>query len=100
MVHRCSSNCTLIRLEAHSRRHAWYVKPSQTIPSFEVRLTFTSAFSRDTFRSPCRQIRKEMVVSVELVLFLLPVLMDCVGLQVLYPPSRENLLTYLRLVRW
>jgi hypothetical protein len=31
-----------------------------------------------------------MVVIIELVLLLLPVLMGCGGLQVIYPPSREK----------
>jgi hypothetical protein len=95
IIHRCSPNCTLVRLEAHSRRHAWYVKPLQT----EVRLTCTRAISRHTFRSSRRQIWKEMVVTLERVLLLLPVLMGCGSLQVIYHPSRESLLTYLRLVR-
>lgn len=90
MVHGCSPNCTLVRLEADSRRHAWYVQPLQTVPLFEVRLTYKRAISRHTFRSPCRQIRKEMVVTLERVLLLLPILMGCGGLQVIYPPPREK----------
>jgi hypothetical protein len=39
-----------------------------------------------------------MVVTLERVLLLLPILMGCGGLQVIYPPLRESLLTYLRLV--
>lgn len=40
-----------------------------------------------------------MVVTLEHVLLLSPVLMGCGGLQVIYPLSRESLLTYLSPVR-
>ena len=40
-----------------------------------------------------------MVVTLKRIVLLLPVLMGCGGLQVIYPPLRESLLTCLRLVR-
>jgi len=40
-----------------------------------------------------------MVVTLERVLLLLPILMGCGGLQVIYPLREKSLLTYLRLVR-